>query len=97
MRVRYLPQAQTDLQEIGDFYREAGGAALARTMIAKIRESVQPLGDHPRRAPPYELAPGVRRLVVAQGVFLVFYRVRDTVEVLHIRRAEREPLTALGD
>jgi hypothetical protein len=33
--------------------------------------------------------------VVAKGAFLVFYRVRVDVEVLHIRRAERD--SATGD
>lgn len=35
---------------------------------------------------------GIRRLVVAGGAFLVFYRVRTDVEVLHIRRDERAPV-----
>jgi plasmid stabilization system protein ParE len=52
------------------------------------------LRDFPERPPIYELAPGVRRLVVASGAFLVFYRLRDNVEVLHVRRAEREPVAA---
>jgi len=78
----------------GDHYREIGGAKLARTMLARIKGPVRALGDHPEIAPAYELAPGVRRLVVAGGVFLVFYRVLVDIEVLHIRRAEREPVTA---
>lgn len=50
------------------------------------------------RAPGYDLVPGIRRLVVAKGAFLVFYRVGDTVEVVYVRRAERAPpdLETLG-
>jgi hypothetical protein len=33
-------------------------------------------------------------LVVADGAFLVFYRSHIDVEVIHVRRAEREPVTA---
>lgn len=93
MRVRILNQAKADLLDCGDYYRDVGGARLARTMLSRIKEPIRALADHPESAPPYEAAPGVRRLVVANGSFLVFYRVRNEVEVLHIRRAEREPAT----
>jgi len=33
--------------------------------------------------------------VVAGGAYLVFYRIRADVEILHVRRAERLPLSAL--
>ena len=77
MRVKFLAQARSDLLALNEYYREIGGAVLA-------------LRDNPEIAPPYELAPGFRRLVAAGGAFLVFYRVRCDVDVLHIRRAERE-------
>jgi plasmid stabilization system protein ParE len=94
MRVRLLDQAKADLVEHVDHYREVGGHTLARKMLARIKGPVLALKDKPDIAQPYELAPGIRRLVVADGAFLVFYRVRSDVEVLHIRRAEREPVTA---
>ena len=50
----------------------------------------------PRKNNAVAMAPGVRRLVVAGGAFLVFYRVLADVEVLHIRRAEREPVPAVA-
>jgi hypothetical protein len=37
----------------------------------------------------------VRRLVVADGAFLVFYRIQSDVEILHIRRAERAPVATV--
>ena len=94
MRVRFLKTAQSDLLVCGDYYQEIGGANLARTMLARIKGPIRALVDNPEIAPPYELAPGVRRLVVARGAFLVFYRVIADIEVIHIRRAEREPVTA---
>ena len=42
----------------------------------------------------FSYAPDIRRLVVARGAFLVFYRVRADIEVLHIRRSERMPVAA---
>ena len=91
MRVRFLDHAKTDLVEINQYYRDIGGATLASKMLARIKEPVLALKDNPEIAQPYELAPGIRRLVVARGTFLVFYRVSDTIEVLHIRRSERMP------
>ena len=96
MRVKFLDSAKADLVEIDAYDREIGGAVLAKRMLAGLKEPVLALHDHPELAPLYELAPGVRRLVVAGGAFLVFYRVLADVEVLHIRRAEREPVTAVA-
>ena len=96
MRVRLLHQAKTDLVALGQYDREVGGDVLARKMVARIKTPVLSLKDNPDIAPSYELAPGVRRLVVANGALLVFYRVRADVEVLHIRRAERDSATGDG-
>lgn len=94
MRVKFLDQAKADLVECNQYYRSVGGAALARKMLARIKEPVLALKDNPEIAPEYELAPGIRRLVVARGTFLVFYRISDAIEVLHIRRSERMPASA---
>jgi plasmid stabilization system protein ParE len=96
MRVKLLEQAKSDLLELARHYQEIGGNTLARKMVARIKQPVLSLGNNPDIAPRYELAPGIRRLVVADGAFLVFYRLHADVEVLHIRRAERLPVTA-GD
>ena len=93
MRIKLLDQAKADLSELGQHYRDVGGDVLARKMIARIKQPVLSLKDIPEVGAPYELAPGVRRLIVAGGLFLVFYRVRVDVEILHIRRAERSPAT----
>lgn len=93
MRVRLLDQAKADLAEQIQHYLEVGGELLARKMLARIKGPILALKNNPGIAPPYEMAPGIRRLVVADGAFLVFYRVRGDVEVLHIRRSERAPAT----
>ena len=92
MRIEYLPDAADDLEDIKCHYLEVGGKALALRMVRSIREETARLGDNPYIAPPYELATGLHRLVVTKGAFLVFYRVVDYIEVVHVRRAEREPL-----
>ena len=92
MRVRFLDQAKADLIAHDEHYHKIGGAVLARRMLALLKKPMFALRDHPEIAPPYEMAPGVRRLVVARGAYLVFYRVMADIEVIHIRRAEREPV-----
>lgn len=94
MQIKYLPTAILDTHDIGDHYRKVGGNKLAREIVQRIKKPVLDLKDNPHIAPPYELAPGIHRLVVAKGAFLVFYRVLAEVEVLHVRRAEREPVEA---
>lgn len=94
MLIEYLPMAVSDLHDMGDHYRKVGGNKLARRMVDGVKSEILVLRDFPELPPTYELAPGVRRLVVAGGAFLVFYRLRDNIEVLHIRRAEREPVAA---
>jgi plasmid stabilization system protein ParE len=94
MLIKYLPVARSDLRDIGDHFREVGGNILARRMVGGIRADAAKLADNPKIAPPYELATDLHCLVVAKGTFLVFYRVVGHIEVIHIRRAERQPVTA---
>jgi len=96
MLVRFLDQAKEDLAEYNSYYQSMGGAALANNMLVRIRKPIFALKANPLLAPRYEIAPGIHRMVVADGAFLVFYRVREAIEIIHIRRAEREPVTA-GD
>ncbi len=94
MRIEYVPSAQVDLLEIGDHYHKVGGTQLARRMVKQIRGDIKALLNY--TAPPYVLVPGIRRLVVAKGAFLAFHRINESksvVEVIHVRRSEREPAT----
>jgi len=94
MRIKLQAQARVDLIEHNDYFRELGGAALANKMTARIKGQIMSINDNPNIAPPYELAPGIRRLVVARGAFLIFYRVSlSAIEIMHIRRAERMPVS----
>jgi plasmid stabilization system protein ParE len=84
MRIEILPSACLDLADMMAY----GGNALARRILGQIKSQVEVLADHPEVAPPYELVPGIRRLVVAKGTYLVFYRVLNCVQILHIRRGD---------
>lgn len=94
MLVRFLDQAKEDLAEHNSYYRSVGGVALANKMLTRIKKPIFALKANPLLAPRYEIAPEIHRMVVAGGAFLVFYRVREAIEIIHIRRAERESVTA---
>jgi len=94
MRVRFLDEAKEDLREINQHYRDEGGPALAKRMLARIKAHLLKLPLNPFLYESYELAPDVRRIVTAKGAYLVFYRVKEYIEVIHIRRSERLPVTA---
>jgi plasmid stabilization system protein ParE len=94
LRVKLTALTSTNLGDIGDHYSHVGGHQLAYRMVGKIKFEVMALANYPESAPPHALVPGVRRLVVAGGAYLVFYRVADTVQILHVRRAERTLATA---
>lgn len=92
MRIKYEDEAKLDLLGIRDYYRDVGGNQLAMRMIKQIRSDINALLNY--TAPPYELVPMVRRLVVADGAFLAFHRINKAesiVEILHVRRSERAP------
>jgi plasmid stabilization system protein ParE len=92
LRIKYEDEAKLDLLEIKNHYLAIGGNVLARRMLGLIRSDINALLSY--TAPAYELVPNVHRLVVANGAYLVFHRVTESVvEVLHIRRAERVPAT----
>lgn len=92
MRIKFEDEAKLDLLEIKNHYLAIGGNVLARRMVELIRSDTNALLNY--TAPGYELVPNMRRLVVANGAYLVFHRVTESnVEVLHIRRAERMPAT----
>ncbi len=91
MWIEYSPRAARNLAEIRQHYLDVGGRTLALRMVRNIRAGIAELADNPNLAPAYALVAGLRRLVVSRGAFLVFYRVTHRIEVVHIRRAEREP------
>lgn len=91
MRIEFLPSARLDLIEIAEHYRKVSGNALAMRMIGQIKSQIEVLADYPEFAALYEWVPGIRRLVVANGAYLVFYRISSNVQILHIRRGERVP------
>jgi addiction module RelE/StbE family toxin len=87
MRVRYTPEAFSDRERIFEYLRERSATG-ARNVAASIREAVAQLKDHPHSG--YRTDdPNVRVIFVARYPYKIFYRVRDVVEILHIRHTSR--------
>jgi toxin ParE1/3/4 len=83
-----LPQAETDLEEIGDYLAERSPRA-ALQLLEALQERWTLLGCYPLTGKARDdLHPGVRCAIVGQ--YLSFYRVTDrgieVIRVLHGRR-----------
>jgi toxin ParE1/3/4 len=88
MKIRYTPQAFSDRERILEYLKErsAGGA---RNVAVSIREAVAQIRDHPYSG--YRTDdPDVRVMLVARYPYKIFYRVRDAVEILHVRHTSRK-------
>lgn len=87
MKIRYTPAAFSDRERILDYLRErsAGGA---RNVAASILEATAQLKDHPESG--YRTNnPDVRVKFLVRYPYKIFYRVRDEIEILHIRHTSR--------
>ena len=87
MRVRYSPEAFADRERIIEYLRERSPSG-ARNVAASIRDAVAQLRDRPLSG--YQTDdPDVRVLFIVRYPYKIFYRVRETVEILHIRHTSR--------
>ncbi|XIA65475.1 type II toxin-antitoxin system RelE/ParE family toxin [Bradyrhizobium sp. TZ2] len=87
MRIRYTPAAFSDRERIFEYLMERSPSG-AINVAASIREAVMQLKDHPQSG--YRTDdPDVRVIFVARYPYKIFYRVRDAVEILHIRHTSR--------
>jgi toxin ParE1/3/4 len=88
MKIRYTPTAFADREPILDYLRErsAGGA---RNVAASIREAIAQFKEHPESGYRTDDHPDVRAKFVVRYPYKIFYRVRDEIEILHIRHTSR--------
>lgn len=88
MKYRLLPQAESDVEAIGDYIAEQNPTAAVRLIEALVSRwdllTLHPFSGAPRD----DIAPGIRHLIV--GEYLTLYRVGDDaieiIRVLHGRR-----------
>ena len=90
MRVRYTPAAFADRERILQYVKERSITG-ARNVAASIRETVAQLREHPHSG--YRTDdPDIRVIFVARYPYKIFYRIRDAVEILHVRHTSRRAL-----
>lgn len=97
-RVRYLPKAVQQLDDIFTYLHGLNPAA-ARRVAGIIRRSIERIADFPHSARPSEV-PGIRELVIARYPYLVFYAVDDEkqeIHILRVRHASQDPKEHLSD
>jgi plasmid stabilization system protein ParE len=90
VRVALTPEAERDLEEIGDWIaRESPRRAIS--FVAELRAACAGLADNALR---FQLVDRRKRLDVRRrpyGNYLIFYRVRgDAVEILHVLHGARD-------
>ena len=84
------PEAQTDLRDAAQFYREQAGASLAQAFLAEFEHSVGPLLQYPRLGSVWRH--GKRRLLTRRFPFSIIYAVVDEqVRVLAVAHHSRRP------
>ena len=89
MRVRFTPQAFADREKIFEYLRDRSPSG-ARNLLASIRDTVRLLGEHPYSG--YKTNdPDMRVKFVTRYPYTIFYRVREEVEIIHIRHTSFRP------
>jgi plasmid stabilization system protein ParE len=93
VQLKVSKRARMNLRQIGHYYLKTGGLVLAETMLDRIESRFDQLLNFPYSAPVYPYKPNLRCLIVADGLFIVFYRIeRSVIAIIHIRRAEQDLL-----
>ena len=89
MKVRLTPEAEADLEGIGDKIAERN-AARAVTYVRELRERCLRIAEFPHAGPPRpQWGEDIR--IAIHGKYVIVYRVRDeTVEVLRVVHGARD-------
>jgi len=92
MKIRWVRPALQDLKDVGNY--TADSPDVAKSVLARIRQSSKLLGDQPQTGRPGRV-PGTREFVVPGTSFILPYRViSDEVQILRvIHGARRWPKT----
>jgi toxin ParE1/3/4 len=89
MRVEIMPQAWSDLAEIGDYIAQ-DSEERASSFVEELREASLALSDFPERR---AIVPEYRDLGVrsrSHGPYVIFYRIGGSVQVLRVVHGRRD-------
>jgi plasmid stabilization system protein ParE len=95
MYINFSTQARDDLRQAAKEAVEKGSEGAANQLLTRLHQSLQQLLHYPNSASNYAPRPEYRRqvVIVQDGLFLIFYRVRgEAIEIAHIRRTKEIPL-----
>jgi plasmid stabilization system protein ParE len=89
MKLRYAPQAHTDIAHIYQYIAQHNSNA-ATSVVRQIRSTGRLLARHPGLGRETDIS-GVRVFPTARYPYLVYHRVRgDEVIIIHIRDGRRD-------
>lgn len=87
--LRLHASADLELNEAADFY-DLESPGLGDAFLADVERGFGRIREHPDAAP--EVAPGVRKLVLARFPYTIVYGTRtDTIRVLAIAHQRKRP------
>jgi plasmid stabilization system protein ParE len=90
MIYRLHPEAQEDLREAAEFYREQAGTALSQCLLAEFEHAVDLLLEHPALGAIWRH--GRRRLVMRRFPYAIIYTVaQDQLRILAVAHQSRRP------
>lgn len=87
MKIHYTPAAFSDREQILEYLSERSASG-ARNVAVSIRQTIEQLRDQPYSGH-RTVNPEVRVIFVTRYPYKIFYRVRDAIEILHIRHTSR--------
>jgi toxin ParE1/3/4 len=91
MKVVYTPAALHDVAAIADWLA-VHYPAIAPLVERRIRAAVDQISRWPESARRSAARPNVRVALVGRYPYKIFYRLTDeTIEILHVHHAAREP------
>lgn len=94
MYINFSTQAREDLRQAIKDVAEKGSEGAANQLLTRLQQALQQLLQYPNSASPYTSRPEYRRqvVIVQDGLFLIFYRVRgEAIEIAHLRRTKEIP------
>ncbi len=84
------PEAQDDLREAAEFYREKAGTALSQSLLREFEHAVDLLLAHPGLGAIWRY--GKRRLVMRRFRYALIYTVvGDQIRILAVAHHSRRP------
>ena len=90
MKFSLHPEAECDLREAAEFYREHAGSALSQSLFGEFERSVDVLLQHPGLGPLWRH--GKRRYVMKHFPYSLIYTVSDEeIRILAIAHHSRRP------